>query len=368
MTTSHLAVDLAAIARNVERMRERGGGRDVFAAVKADAYGHGMVPVARHIEPLVTGFGVATVGEGRTLRDAGITKPILKLSPALPPELPGALDCGISLTIGALANIDEAATVAREAGTVARVHLNVDTGMRRVGVRPDDAVAAAQRIAAAPELELEGIFTHFVDADTEEGRAFTHQQIAAFRLAVDEVVAAVGPPRWVHSANSAGILNHDLTGDTAVRPGIALYGSAPELNLADDLLDPVARWTSRVILVKPVRAGESVSYGRTWTAPDDTFIATVAVGYGDGYSRLNSNRGRVLIAGVSYPVVGRVCMDQIMVDLGARTDVVAGDEVVLMGGSGADRITPQELADLMGTIPYEVTCLITQRVRRSYTA
>lgn len=363
MSATELVVDLQAIARNVETLRVRGGGRAIIAAVKADAYGHGMVPVARHIEPIVTGFGVATVDEGLRLRQAGISKLVLKLSPAGVDELPAAIAADVTLVVGSLDDIERIARAARQVGRRADVHLKVDTGMRRVGVAPEEAGRAAAAIRASEDLRLQGVMTHFAVADVEEGRAFTALQRERFVAAT----RAVGPVPYVHSGNSAGILNHDLGDDTAMRPGIALYGSAPELNLDEEgLLAPVVRWTTKVTLVKDVAAGESVSYGRTWAPAADTRIATVAVGYGDGFSRRNSSRGRVLIDGRSYPVVGRVCMDQILVDVGPASTVAPGDEVVLLGASGDERITPQELADLMETIPYEVTCLITARVPRRY--
>ncbi|WP_297742207.1 alanine racemase [uncultured Tessaracoccus sp.] len=366
MPPTEFVVDLRAIARNLETVRARGGGRAVIAAIKADAYGHGMVPVAKHLEPHVLGFGVATVPEALTLREAGIGCMLLKLSPALAEELPGAIAGDVSLVIGSLRSIDVIADAARELGKIAEVHLSVDTGMHRVGIMPDDARAAAVAIADNPHLHLDGVMTHYAVSDVEDGREFTRQQHARFAQAVAEV-KQVCDVQWVHSGNSGAILNHDLGDDNAIRPGIALYGSAPELNRHEQgLLEPAARWTSRVALVKPVKEGDGVSYGLTWHAPRDTTIATVAVGYGDGFSRLNSSRGRVLIDGRSYPVVGRVCMDQILVDLGPESGITEGAEVVLLGASGDERITTHELADLMGTIPYEVTCLVTQRVTRRY--
>lgn len=366
MAPTQLVVDLQALSRNLAVLRERGGGRAMFPAVKADAYGHGLVPVARHLEPEVAGFSVATVAEGVTLREAGITKPILKLSPACVEDLPAAVAHDLWLVVGSLAGIDDVASAAREAGTRATVHLKIDTGMRRVGVPVEDTGEAARRIVAYPELHLGGVMTHYAMADVEEGREFTALQRRRFDEAV-EAVLQVTDVEWIHSGNSAAILGHDLGRDNAMRPGIAMYGSAPDLQ-ADDvgLLDPVVRWTSTVTLVKPVRAGDGVSYGLTWAPERDTTVATVAVGYGDGYSRRLSSRGRVLIDGRAYPVVGRVCMDQILVDLGPGTTIAPGAEVVLIGSSGQEAITVAEVAELMGTIPYEVTCLITPRVPRRH--
>lgn len=369
MSITQLAVDLDAISRNLERLRSRAGGLAVIAAVKANAYGHGLVDVARHLEPRVAALGVATVEEGAALRAAGITRPILKFSPTLADELPAALAARLTLTVGSLRGIDELAAAVRAAGQRVAVHLKVDTGMRRVGVEPDDAVEAARRVAADPQLDLEGIFTHYASSDEESGRALTLAQATTFRRVVAAVRDEVGEVRWVHSANSGAILNHDLAGDTAIRPGIALYGSGTLLEGSAPLgLEPVARWTTRVTHVKRVASGETVSYGATWTAPRDTVVATLAVGYGDGWSRLNSNRGRVLVDGVSRPVVGRVCMDQAMVDLGPDGDAEVGAEAVLMGAEGDERITVEEIARLMGTITYEVTCLIAPRVERVFRA
>lgn len=363
MSPTELTVDLRAIAHNLEILRSRGSGRRIIAAVKADAYGHGLIPVAQYIEPIVDGFGVATVDEGLRLRAAGISKLILKFSPALPDELPAAIASGLTLVVG---HLDDIAGIANQAAAVGRgadVHLAVDTGMRRIGVLPEQVADALSRIQARPELRLQGVMTHFAVADVEDGREFTALQRERFA----EARRVVGDVPWVHSGNSAGILNHDLGDDTAMRPGIAMYGCAPEQNRGEqDLLEPVVRWTSRVTLVKDVAAGEGVSYGLTWAAERATRIATVAVGYGDGFSRRNSSRGRVLIGGTSYPVVGRVCMDQILVDVGPGSTISPGDEVVLLGASGEERITVQEMADLMETIPYEVTCLITARVPRRY--
>lgn len=357
MNPSRLTVDLDALTRNLLRLRDAAGGRALIPAVKANAYGHGLVEVSRHIEPLVAMLGVAAVDEATALRAAGITKPILKFSPTLPDELDAAAAACLTLTVSSLDDVHAAS----DSGHEFNVHLKIDTGMRRVGVQIADAVEAARAIVAAPNLTLEGLLTHLAVADEPDGEDFTRAQLASFQEAVAAVEQAVGKVKWVHAANSAGILDHDLSGTNAVRPGIAMYGSAPGM-------EPVATWTSRVTLVKELAAGEAVSYGLTWRAPRKTRVATVAIGYGDGYSRLNSNRGRVLIDGSSYPIVGRVCMDQTLVDLGPDSQIQTGAEVVLMGQSGDETITVQEIADLMGTITYEVTCLISPRVTRVYPA
>ncbi len=365
-----LTVDLDALNRNVALAAELAGGRTVLVAVKADAYGHGLVPVARSIEEAGTAqwLGVATVDEATALRAAGISLPILKFSITLRDDMAEALAARVVFTVGDAEGITHLAEAAAVADMTADVHLNVDTGMRRIGAQPDDAVALARQIVAHPRLRLGGIFTHLPVSDTSEGEDFTRQQFRALLAAAHAVEEVAGPLLLIHAANSGAVLSHDLEGTTMVRPGIMIYGSLPDPNTpATRAPEAVDRWTSRLAFIKQVRSGETVGYGRTWTAGCDTWIGTVAVGYGDGYSRLLSNRARMLVDGRSVPVVGRVCMDQTMVDLGPDTPSASvGDEVVLLGRSGSEEITVEEIADLMGTITYEVTCLISPRVPRRY--
>ncbi len=370
MTSSSVArVDLDAITSNLAAVRARVGGRLVLAAVKADAYGHGAVPVARQIQATAAAdyLGVATVGEGVELREAGIRLPILKLSPCCRDEIAAAVVAELTITVADEAGIRDVAAAAAAHDRTARVHLKVDTGMRRVGCPPAAAPALAEAVDAAPGLALEGVFSHLAVSDVPEGADFTAAQIATFSRTVAEITAVRGPVTITHLANSGGILGHPDSWFDMVRPGITVYGSYPDPGSPRSVeIAPALSWHTRVMFVKPVAAGETVSYGRTWTAPRDTWVATLAVGYGDGFNRLLSNRGRVLIGGRAYPIVGRVCMDQTMVDLGPQTDVRAGDEVILIGRDGECEITAADLARLTDTIPYEVTCVITHRVRRLY--
>lgn len=367
---SSFHVDLEAIAANLETARELAGGRAVLAAVKADAYGHGLVPVARFIQErgLAEWLGVAVTAEAQALRAAGVTLPILKFTPTLPDDLPAALDADVTLAVGDAGAIRAAQLAAASADRVVDVHLKIDTGMRRVGAEPRDAQLLAQQLADSPNLRVSGIFTHLPVSDVTSGDEFTRAQFETFFQAVDDVETVVGPVEHIHAANSGAVLGHDLGRTTMVRPGIMIYGSYPDAGTPPTRpLADVGRWTSTITFVKKVAEGETVGYGRTWTAPRDTWVGTVAIGYGDGYSRLLSSRGRMLIDGRSYPVIGRVCMDQTMLDLGPDLPTVGvGDEVVLMGTSGHERIGVEELAGLMDTITYEVTCLITARVPRTY--
>ncbi len=362
---------LGNIEHNLRGIRARVGDRLVLAAVKANAYGHGAVEVARMIERTGAAdwLGVATVDEGVQLREAGVALPILKFSPTRGlDEVTRALAAAITLSVVDEQSVHEAGAGAGRLGLVgAAVHLKVDTGMRRVGVEPVGAPALAAKIAADDGLWLQGLFSHLPVSDSPAGEAFTKQQSEVFGATAESVEQVVGPLAIKHLANSGAVLGHPDTWFDLVRPGIMIYGSLPDPQAQRTVdLRPGLELRTEISFLKPVAVGETVGYGRTWTAPRDTWIATVPVGYGDGYSRLLSNRGRVLIGGVSYPIAGRVCMDQTMIDVGPQPTVAVGDEVVLIGRSGNEQITVSEIAELMGTIPYEVTCLITGRVPRTY--
>lgn len=355
----HIRHNVSAIAHRVE-------GRRVLVAVKADGYGHGAIEVARALRGIADYLGVATVSEGVALREAGIDTPILKLSVARGPEVALAVAAGLDLVVVDAASIAETGAAAREAGRTARVHLKVDTGMRRIGCEPAQAPGLADRADAEPGVELVGLMSHLPISDNPAGEEFTRAAIKTFAEVGAELEARRGP-LLKHLANSGAVLAYPEAWFDMVRPGIIAYGSYPDpLAERSITLEPGLEWRSRVVFVKPIRAGETVSYGRTWTAERDTWVATVPVGYGDGYSRLLSNRGRMLINGNSYPIVGRVCMDQTLIDIGPEPSVAVDDEVVLIGRNGSAEITVTEIADLMGTIPYEVTCLITARVAREY--
>lgn len=368
--TTHLGNirhNLAGIRARVTADRP---GRLVLAAVKANAYGHGAREVARMIQATGSAdwLGVATVPEAQELRAAGVTLPMLKLSPAVAAdEVAAALASGLTLAVATREDLDRVAAAARERGRPAAVHLKVDTGMRRVGCEPADVPALCRLIDEDPWLRVEGLFSHLPISDCEEGRGFTERQIATFAAAARAAEELRGPIPLKHLANSGAILMHPSAWFDMVRPGIIVYGNLPDPTTTPAVdLRPGLTWTTSVSFLKRVARGETVGYGRTWTAPADTWIATVPVGYGDGYSRLQSNNGRVLIGGRSYPIAGRVCMDQTMIDLGPRDpEVAVGDEVVLLGRSGAEEITCLEIAERMRTITYEVTCLIGGRVVRS---
>ncbi len=368
---THAIIDLQQLGANVSAVRSKIGDRALLVPVKANSYGHGAVEVSRYLQDnrLANHLAVANTPEALELREAGITLPILRLSPAFPEELSALSDANVSITI-----VDEdGVRQAAEVGFRAPVHIALDTGMHRIGVDPSGALDLATKAQQAG-LNIEGLFTHLPVSDVEDGREFTVAQLKAFNSAATLIQqnrrdAGLPPIKYVHAANSGAVLGHDLSGINMVRPGIIIYGYYPDPASGKNLdIKPVLTWKTKVSALRKIGPGETVGYGRTWCADTDRWIATVPVGYADGYSRLLSNRGRMLSGGVSYPIAGRVCMDQTMLDLGdcENSPLKVGDEVTLLGRDGDEQITADELADAMGTINYEVLCLIAKRVPRVY--
>ncbi|GMA39516.1 alanine racemase [Mobilicoccus caccae] len=368
---THARIHLDAIRHNLTGIREAAGDAQVLMAVKADAYGHGAPAVARDVEAagLVDRFGVATVPEGIELREAGVRLPILKLSHAFPEEVDAALEADLELAVVDQDGVEAVERAAESRGITAPVHLKVDTGMGRIGVRPDAAVDLAARIEESPHLHLLGVFTHCPVSDAPAQDVFTGGQIRLFTETVQAIEARVGRSiELVHMANSGAVLGHPDAYFTMVRPGIMTYGYYPDATTPHSIdLRPAVTWSTRISFVKQVRAGETVGYGRTWTADRDTWVGTIPVGYGDGYDRHLSNRGTVLVGGRRLPIVGRVCMDQSMIDLGPEPSARVGDEVLLLGTSGSESYTASDMAADLGTISYEITCSMAGRVTRVYT-
>ena len=363
-------VDLDAIRHNYNAIRQKLPAKvKMMGVIKADAYGHGALPVARElVEQGIDMFGVATIEEGISLRKNGVQTPILILGFTGREDYPALLTFDLAQTVyepNMAAEINEAAA---RFGRKAKVHIKADTGMGRLGFAVNqDSVEEIKRIAALPFLEIEGLFTHFAKAD-EADESYTKEQLRQFAFFLDSLKAAGVCPREIHAANSAGILNYADSYFTMVRAGIILYGSYPSefTEKTQIVLKPALSICSRLIFVKEVPAGRSISYGGIYQTDKPTKIGTVSIGYADGYQRLLSNRGRVLIRGQYAKVIGRVCMDQIMVDLSAVPEATAGDEVVLFGRQGERVITIEEVAELCQTINYEIMCLIGKRVPREY--
>ncbi|GHV90669.1 alanine racemase [Spirochaetia bacterium] len=357
--------------RNLRAIRERiGPDRLICVPVKADAYGHGAAPIAAAaVEAAGVCLGVATVTEGAELRNAGFSVPILLFSQPLPDEIPELVSLDLSPFVSDGEFVDLAARTAAAAGKTLSVHLKIDTGMGRVGCRPEDAAALAGRIVSRKGLILEGTATHLAVSDSPkaEDLAYTRTQLARFREALASIRGAGINPGIVHAANSGAVILHQDAFFDMVRPGILLYGYSPvsgEASVSSALqVEPVMELVSRIVFIKKVKQGESLSYGRTWTAPEDTMIATIPVGYGDGLPRLLSGNWQVYIRGKPYPLAGRICMDQCLANLGPGSDIKRWEDVVIFGGAapGADQIAAR-----INTIPYEITCNINKRVPRIY--
>jgi alanine racemase len=366
--TTVAEIDLGALAYNYHQLRRLAPASVKFlAVVKADAYGHGAVPVSKKLEELSADFlGVATVREGAELRGGGIQIPILVLSGIYEEEVEETLDFQLTPVVYRWEIAEALSTSARRRGIRIPVHIKVDTGMGRIGVLAEEAPAFVSRVRKLENLDIEGIATHLSTAD-EGNSAFAAEQLERFSRTIEELRRLDIDPPLCHIANSAALVNIPAAHFTLVRPGIMLYGAYPSSILkAKVSLRQVMSWKSRIADLKKVPAGYSISYGRTFVTQRPSLIAAIPVGYADGYNRLLSNRGEVLIKGKRAPVVGRVCMDWTVVDVTAITGVEVGDEVVLMGGQLGQEITPEEIGAWVGTIPYEVLCSVGKRVQRIY--
>ncbi len=367
MRSTRALIHTENFRNNIRLVRKQvGPGRLICAAVKADAYGHGAVEMARlAVEEGVERFAVAAVEEGQILREKGIDQPILILSLVTPDEISDLVKADLQPLVADAAYVELLDREASNLGRVVRVHLHVDTGMGRIGCAPGDAASFAEYISSLENVKLEGISTHFACADSID-RTFTDKQLSLFKAAVDSVRASGIDPGIVHTSNSAAIMDYPESWIDMVRPGIMLYGYYPGNETERKLpLKPVMELQSKVVFLKKVPAGQTLSYGATYVTKQETVIATIPAGYGDGYNRLLSSKGEVLIRGKKYTISGRVTMDQCVIDLGEDTDVRLYDDVILFGPDPAG-MNAEDIADLTGTISYEVTCNINKRVPRIY--
>lgn len=365
-------IDLAALRHNHDVVRRAlPPGCGMLAVVKADAYGHGFMDVARELESLgVTAFGVAFLAEGIQLRKSGIDRPVLILGGVYPGQERKCIGFNLSTAVFSL---EQLAALDHAAGKLyrrARVHVKIDTGMGRLGIPHDQARSFFTEFKRFKHLELEGLISHFATSDELEGEGlqYTTLQEERFRSVVETVRSLGLSPTYIHIANSAAVFSQDLPYCNLARPGIVLYGSPPSGDFAGRLdIRPVMALKSRVAMLKWVEPGTSISYARRYIAGQRRLIASVPVGYADGYSRTLTNRGQALVRGVRAPVTGTVCMDWIMLDVTEVPDVSVGDEVVLMGcDARGNCIGADELAAWAGTISYEIFCGISKRVPRVY--
>jgi alanine racemase len=361
-------VDLPALRHNLDQVKRQLSPRTrILAVVKADGYGHGLIETAKTaVAAGATFLGVSSLEEGVALRQAGVKTPALILGPLYPfDNFPVLFEHSLTPTVASIQAADALNRLALKLGKRLPVHLKIDSGFGRIGVSSPNALPFIEHVAACPGLELQGLYTHFSSSDVDQ--EYTLHQAARFRIVVQGAAAKGIRPPYVHMANSSAILRFPETHGTMVRPGLALYGARPYAGAQNVIaLKPVLTWKTRVIFLKTVPKGFTVSYARTWTARRSTRIATLAVGYADGYPRLLSNAGIALINGHRAPVIGRVTMDMLMIDATEAGPCKVGDEVVLIGKQGSEMISAEELAEKVNTNPYEILCRIAARVPRLY--
>lgn len=354
-------VNTGAIKKNAAAIKSAAKGKKLIGVIKADAYGHGETAVAGVIEPYCDMYAVATAEEAKNLK-AVTDKDILILAMIPDEEKADCIRNKIIVTVSDFSEAERLSAEAQKLNMTARVHAAVDTGMSRIGFKADTAAEEIEKIAALPNVNVEGIFSHYAASDMRD-KSFTHLQTERFKSVCDKV----GGGRLCHIANSAALTDlDDICGD-AVRAGIILYGLYPSDEVIKEKikLSPVLTLKSRVSYVKEIEKGTAVSYGLTFTAKEKMKLATVSAGYADGYPRSLSGKGQVIINGKKHNIVGRICMDQFMVDV-TGSDVAVDDEVILIGKSGGEEITADEVAALDGTINYEIMCRIGMRVPRIY--
>lgn len=365
-------VDLDAIWENMVHMKENiAENTKILAVIKTDGYGHGGVPIAKMLEQLdfMFGYAAATYEEAHVLREAGVKKPILILGYTFPYCYEELIREEIRPAVYRRDTVEELAAAAAKVGKKAKVHIKVDTGMGRIGITPDEeGLEFVRFLIEHPELEVEGIFTHFAKSDETDKTSANHQ-LELFQDFIKKIQTELGITIPVkHCSNSAAILEMPQANMDMVRAGITTYGLYPSEEVSKDIVPLRAAMSlySHIVYCKTIHSGQSVSYGGLFTAQKDTRVATIPVGYGDGYPRSLSGKGYVLIHGKKAPILGRVCMDQFMVDISEIPEAMDGDKVTLLGMDGTERITAEELGELSGRFNYEFVCDLGKRIPRVY--
>jgi alanine racemase len=360
-------VDLDALAGNLRSIRSRvGASRRIIAVVKADAYGHGAVPVARRLESEGADmFGVAMAEEGIELRKGGIEKPILILGPFTPSQIPALVDSDLTPTVYSMATLSAILDAERRLDRRIPFHLKVETGMGRLGLLPHDLRAALDRLAALPHPSLEGVLTTLAGSDQDDNPQIA-SQIRAFTAALEEIRRRGLSPQCVHIANSGGVLKYPDAWFSMVRPGLALYGLRPSGDPSEPDFRPVLSFRTRIIMLKTVPPETPIGYGGQFRTLRESRIATIAAGYDDGVNRLLHDGGEVLVRGRRAPYAGRISMDFSMVDVTDVAGAEEGDEVTIIGRQDDAAVTAWDLARVCRTIPYEILCRIGPRVPRVY--
>ena len=373
-TTTWVEVDLSAIKANTQAIKAYTQGKSLIAVIKADAYGHGAIPVAEALREEAAMYAVATVAEAVALRTAGVKKPVLVLFNALPVQVETIIDYQLTPSVYEPTLCNALSHTAQAKGTSVKVHLDVDTGMSRGGIWYTEGVDFLKWLTSLEGIEIEGIFTHFATAD-EADKSHVHHQLARFKSVLSALSKLNLRPPIVHAANSAAALTLPDSHFDAVRVGLSLYGVYPSPHVREASpvsLHPALSWKARLISLRQAVPGESVSYGRTHTVDEPTWLATLPVGYADGYPRALSNQSEALIGGIRRQQVGSVCMDgtvfRIAPPKGGSVDppLRIGDEAVLIGKHGDLEITVDQVAEKAGTISYEILTGIGKRISRVY--
>lgn len=365
-------IDLDALTRNLGRVRERiGPGVALLLIAKADAYGHGAVPIAHHaLRVGVDALGVTTCGEALELRRAGVRARVVVLGPVLGEDVLPALDQGIEIVVPSVELYRRLEGTARRAAARARIHLKVDTGMNRLGMTPEEALMLLEDLQGRPFLALAGLMSHVAATDGARSESAREQALCFERLLGEARAAGLldgkNARAWAHLANSACVLSGLRPLFDAVRVGAAAYGLSPDPRLFDADLEPVMSVRTRIVHVQDVAMGETVGYGGTWKATRASRVAILPVGYNDGVDWRLGNRGEVLVSGRRVPIVGHVSMDYTTIDVTEVARVTLGDRVTLVGREGGARLRAEEIARLTGTVPYDVTCSIGKRVERVF--
>ena len=361
-------IDLAALRHNAAVLRRAAGGTALAAVVKADAYGHGAVEVARALGGLCERFAVSLVEEGVELREAGVREPILVMGPSLAGGHQELCERGLTAVVSDPTDLEALAAIGRARGQPVPIHIKVDTGMGRLGIAPAGLRPLVAGALGGGGIALEGLCTHFASADLPDladASRVTHAQLAAFDRALADVHAAGAADLVCHAANSAAVIRFPAARFDLVRPGLAMYGNG--LAPAGEPLRPVMRLVSQIAQVRSVAAGQAVSYGGLWRAARASRVAVLPIGYADGYPRRLTGSAEVLVNGRRCPVVGAISMDMTLVDVTSLGhDAGVGDAVVFLGAQGEERITAAELAERAGVTEYEVTCAVSKRVPRTF--
>jgi alanine racemase len=361
-----LEIDLDKLAANIAWLRRRiAPDVKILHTIKADAYGHGAVQVAHASETMVDMFGVATVDEALELKGAGIDAPLLILSPILAKEIPQVVAAGFAVTLSSVRFAKSLSDSAGKRGRTIDFHVEVDTGMGRTGLFPEEARNVIHETQSLPGIRFAGLYTHFPVSDSDPG--FTRAQVDRFFAFADELKESGMTVPCVHSANSGAIASTPASHMEMVRPGLLFFGylPSPAMNVPD--VQPIMAWKSRLVQIRDIPAGHTISYGRSFRTKRETRMGIVPVGYGHGYPFRLSNAGNMLVKGERVPILGRVTMDLTMVDLTDHSSApVAGDEVVLIGSQGNASISLHDIARWADAIPYEILCGISKRVPRTY--